>query len=141
MFVVIFFFSFVLSISIMSSTGVAGCSRKRGAMLREETKMIAGVKVYLKERELARAKQVGGKGSMRRKIKGRRHKEEEGGNHDKHNPQPFDCVYYNKINPMLAEVPLIEEVNLFRDDGTFINIRKPKGLCNFYFSCSIIIIN
>ena len=99
---------------------MAGCSRKRGATPRTDTKTIAGVEVSLAGRDLARAKQIGGKGSVRRKTKAKKPTREQ-----------FDCIGTGigakKMVPSLSEIPEVEEVNLFRADGTFIHFRKPNG--------------
>lgn len=113
----------------MSGKGTAGCSkniRRRGA---PETKVIAGVEVTLGGRDLYKAKQVGGKGSMRRKAKGKR----ASNNNDARNRRGkvikdarLDAFYTDR-GLSFFEVPEIQEVNLFRGDGTYIEIKKASG--------------
>jgi nascent polypeptide-associated complex subunit beta len=72
-----------------------------------------------KLQEKSKSVQTGGKGTVRRKHKTVR----KNAVHD-------DKKLKNTLNRLnVRDIPAIEEVNLFKDDGTVIHFAAPKGAC------------
>jgi nascent polypeptide-associated complex subunit beta len=84
-----------------------------------------------KLKRLQSAVRTGGKGSVRRKKK-IIHKQ---GGVDERKLQAL----FNRLK--MTQIPGIEEVNLFKDDGTVIQFKNPKCKCHFHSSFSHCVIS